>query len=111
MIGRAVGTRGQRIAGGLVILALVALLAVTFRVRTRDSFAIGAGPAGSAAYRQAAAFAACMRGHGEPGVPTPPPGDGITVQLPGSGPEARAVAACKALAPTGREDTSVSITL
>jgi hypothetical protein len=111
MNGRTDRSQGQWIAGGLAIVALVALLAVTFRVRTQDSFATGAGPAGSVAYRQAVAFAACMRDDGEPGVPTPPPGDGITVPLPGSGTEARAVAACRPLAPSGREDTNVSITL
>lgn len=94
-------------------VAVLALLAVTFRVHTQTAFDVGSGPAGSVAYRQAIAFAACMRDYGVPDMPDPPPGNdyAITVPVPGSGQVARAVAACRRLAPSGRDDTKVLITL
>jgi hypothetical protein len=73
MNGRTAGKRCPRLAIALVCVAVVALLATTFKVHTQTSFATGAGPAGSAAYRQAIAFVQCMRSHGVPTLPDPPP--------------------------------------
>ena len=118
MNGKTAGNLGPRLAIALVIVAVVALLAATFRVHTQTSFSTGSGPAGSAAYRQEIAFVRCMRSHGVPSLPDPPPGGSISVQLTqnGSGGKSRdpvpqAFDACKPLAPHGREDTNIQMTL
>jgi hypothetical protein len=112
------GNRGPRLAIALVAVAVVALLAATFRVHTQTSFSPGAGPAGSAAYRQEISFVRCMRSHGVPDLPDPPPGDSISVPLTRNGtggkssdPVPQAFDACKQLAPRGRETTNIQITL
>ena len=106
------GNRPERRWMVFATLAAVALLATTFRVHTQASFVAGSGPTGSAAYRQVIAFATCLRGHGVPDIPNPPPGSNaaLSVPVPKSGPTARAVDACKRLAPSGRDNLSVSIT-
>jgi hypothetical protein len=86
-------------------VAVIAVLAATFRVHTQSAFVTGSGPAGSAAYRQEIAFAQCLRSHGLPDVPDPPPGGSISV------PMTQALDACKHLVPRGRENTTVKITL
>jgi len=112
------GNRGPRLAIALAVVAIVALLAATFRVYTQTSFSSGAGPAGSAAYRQEIAFVQCMRSHGVPDLPDPAPGDSISVPLTRNGaggnssdPVSQAFDACKRLAPRGRETTNIQITL
>jgi hypothetical protein len=116
--GKIAGNRDRRLAIALVVVVAVALLATTFRVHTQTSFSTGSGPAGSAAYRQEIAFVRCMRGHGLPSLPDPPPGGSISVQLTGNGagerssdPASQAFDACKQLAPRGRDDTNIQITL
>jgi hypothetical protein len=115
--GKIAGNR-PRLAIALVVVVVVALLATTFRVHTQTSFSTGSGPAGSAAYRQEIAFVRCMRGHGLPSLPDPPPGGSISVQLTRNGagerssdPATQAFDACKQLAPRGRDDTNIQITL
>jgi hypothetical protein len=105
MNGTTAGNRGPRLVIAMVAVAVVALLATTFRVHTQTSFATGAGPAGSAAHRQEIAFVQCMRGHGVPDLPDPPPGDSVSV------PVTQTLDACKQLAPRGRETTNVQIRL
>jgi hypothetical protein len=65
-----------------------------------------------------AVLAQCMRSHGVPNLPAPPPGGSIT--LPGTqngtegkpgDPTAKAVHACRRLAPRGREITTLQIVL
>jgi hypothetical protein len=111
MNGKTAGKRGKWLVGALVVVAAVALLAAAFRVHVQNSFSTSSGPVGSAADQQAIAFATCMRGHGISNIPDPPPGDGVAVRVPKNGPVAQAVDACKHLAPSGRETTSVQITL
>jgi hypothetical protein len=108
------GNRGPRRAGALAVAAAVAVLATACSTQTSTSYA--AGPAGSAAYRQVIAFVQCMRSHGAPNLPDPPPGGGITLPAPQNGTggqsgdfPAQAVAACKHLLPRGREITNVVI--
>jgi hypothetical protein len=110
MNGNTVGNRGPRRLGVLVAVAALALLATAFRVHVQNSFSTGSGPAGSAAYRQEIAFAGCMRSHGVPNFPDPPPGDFISVQLTQNA-VSQAVAACKRLAPGGRKNTNLQIRL
>jgi hypothetical protein len=112
------GNRGSRLAIALVVVAVVAVLAAAFRVHTQNSFSIGSGPAGSAADLQELAFVRCMRSHGAPGLPDPPPGGSISVQLTqngaggkSSGPVSQAFDACRQLAPRIRETTNIQITL
>ena len=75
MKGKTAGNRNPWLAIALVVVAVVALLATTFRVHAQTSFATGSGPAGSAAYRQEIAFVQCMRSHGVPKLPAPLPGE------------------------------------
>jgi hypothetical protein len=91
-------------------VAVIAVLAATFRVRTQTSFSTGSGAAGSAAYQQEIAFVRCMRSHGMPDLPDPPPGGSISVPK-SSALASQAVDACKHLTPLGRENTTVKITL
>ncbi len=118
MNGKTAGNRGPRLAIALVVVAVVALLAATFRMHTQTSFATGSAPAASAAYRQEIAFVQCMRSHGVPNLPDPPPGGSISVPLTQNGaggksgdPVSQAFGACKQLAPHGRETTNIQITL
>jgi hypothetical protein len=119
MNGRTAGNRDPRRVGALVVAAVVvAMLATSFRVQTYTSYSTGSGPAGSAAYRQEIAFVRCMRGHGVPNLPEPPPGDFISVQFTRNGaggkssdPASRAFDACKQLAPRGRETANIKVTL
>jgi hypothetical protein len=118
MKGKSAGNRDPRLAIALAVVAVVALLAATFRMHTQTSFATDPGPAGSAAYRQAIAFVLCMRSHGVPTLPVPPAGDSLSVPLTPnavggnySGPVPQAFDACKQLAPSGRETTNMQITL
>jgi hypothetical protein len=119
MNGNTAGNWGPRHVGALVaVAAAVAMLATAFRMQTYDSFFTGSGPAGSAAYRQEVAFVRCMRSHGVPNFPDPPPGGFISVQLTQNGaggkssdPMSRAFDACKQLAPRGRETTNIKVTL
>jgi hypothetical protein len=118
MDGKTADNRSRRLAAALVAAAVVAVLAVAFGVHTQTSFATGSGPAGSAAYRQEIAFVRCMRSHGVPSLPDPPPGASISVRLThdgtggkSGGPVPQAFAACKQLAPRGRETTDIQITL
>jgi hypothetical protein len=119
MNGNTAGNWSPRHVGVLVaVAAVVAMLATAFRMQTYDSFFTGSGPAGSAAYRQEIAFAGCMRSHGVPDFPDPPPGDFISVRLTQNGtggkssvPVSRALDACKQLAPRGRETTNIKVTL
>lgn len=118
MNAKSAGHRGPRLAIALFALAAVALLAATFRLHMRASFATGSGPAGTAAYRQEIAFVRCMRSHGVPNLPDPPPGGSISVPLThtaaggtSSDPMSQALEACKQLAPRGRETTNIQITL
>jgi hypothetical protein len=118
MKGETAGNRNPRLAIALVAVAVFALLATTFRVHTQTSFATGSGPAGSAAYRQEIAFVQCMRSHGVPDLPDPPPGGSVSMPLTrtGAGPKSsdpgsQAFDACQRLAPRGRDTTNVQITL
>jgi hypothetical protein len=115
MNGKTAGNRGRWLAGAL---AVVAMLAATFRVHVQTYTSYPAGSAGSAAYRQEIAFVQCMRGHGVPNLPVPPPGGSITVQKTQNGtggkpsdPTAKAANACQQLAPRGREMTNLKIVL
>jgi hypothetical protein len=106
MNGRTAGNWDPRHVGATVaVAAVVAMLATTFRVQTYDSYSTGSGPAGSAAYRQEITFVRCMRGHGVPNLPDPPPGDPIVVRV------SQAFDACKQLTPHGRETTNIRIVL
>ena len=74
------------------------------------------GPAGSVTYAQELAFVQCMRSHGVPNFPDPPPGSSITLQVPQNGaggkpsdPATQALDACKHLLPRGRETTKIQI--
>jgi hypothetical protein len=118
MNGKSAGNRGPWLAGALAVVAVVAVLAATFRVHVQTYTSYPAGPAGSATYRQEIAFVQCMRSHGGPNLPDPPPGGSITLPetqtaLGGgaSGATAKAVNACKRLAPRGRETTTIQIVL
>lgn len=118
MNGTTAVSRGPRLALILVAVAVIGLLAATFRVRTQASFVTASGTAGSAAYRQEIAFVRCMRARGDPGIPDPPPGNfAITVQLPPGGPGGpgatvgRAFDACRALDPSGRKMTNIQVRL
>jgi hypothetical protein len=93
-------------------VAVIAVVAATFRVHTQTSFFTGSGPAGSAAYRQEIAFVRCMRSHGVPDLPDPPPGGSLSVPLTQNRALAsQAVDACKHLAAHGRANMTVKITL
>ena len=70
MNGKTAGNRGPRLAIALVVVAVVALLATTFRIHTQTSFVTGSAPAASAAYRQEIAFVQCMRSQACPTCPT-----------------------------------------
>jgi len=104
--------RSPRPGSVLAVVAVAALLATTFRVHVQESsFSTGSGPAGSAAYRQEIAFVGCMRRHGVTNLPDPPPSGGsISVQLTRNA-VSRAVDVCERLAPGGRENTNIQITL
>jgi len=104
MNGQTAGHRGRRLAGALAVVAVVAVLAPTFRVHAQTTTSYPAGPAGSAAYRQEIAFVQCLRSHGVPNLPVPPPGGSITL------PE-KAADACHQLAPRGRQTTTIKIVL
>jgi hypothetical protein len=104
------GNRNLWLGGVVAAVAVVALLAATLRVHTESSFMTGSGPAGSAAYRQEVAFAGCVRRHGVTGFPDPFPGGSISVPLTQNA-VSQAVDACRQLAPGGREDTNVQVTL
>ena len=111
MNGETASTRSLRPGRVLAIVAVVALLAATFRVHVQQtSFSTGSGPAGSAAYRQEIAFVGCMRRHGVTNLPGPPPGSSISVQLTQNA-VSQAVDVCERLAPRGRENTNIQITL
>jgi hypothetical protein len=107
MNGKTAGNRSPRLAVALTVVAVVALLAATFRVHVQTYTSYPAGPAGSAAYRQEVAFVQCLRSHGVPGVHGPPPPGG-SVNLQGS---QEAVRACQRLAPRGRQTSKVQIVL
>jgi hypothetical protein len=118
MNGKIADNRGPRLAITLVVVAVMAVLAATFRVHMQTSFATGFGPAGSTSYRQEIAFVRCMRSHGAPGLPDPPPGGSINMQLTQNGagakssdPVPQAFNACRQLAPRGRETTNIQIRL
>jgi hypothetical protein len=118
MNGKTAGIRRPELAIALIVVAVIAVLAPTFRAHTHLVFSTGSGPAGSAAYRQEIAFARCMRSHGLPDFPDPAPGGSISMQLTQNGaggkssdPVSRAFDACKQLAPRGREATNIQITL
>ena len=100
----AAGNQGPRLAWALAVVAVVAVLAATFRVHAQTSTSYPAGSAGSATYRQEIAFVQCMRSHGMPNLPAPAPGGSITL------PE-KAADACHQLAPRGREITNIKIVL
>jgi hypothetical protein len=104
MNGKTAGNRGRRLAGALAVVAVVAVLAPTFRVHAQTTTSYPAGSAGSATYRQEIAFAQCLRSHGVPNLPAPPPGGSIT-------PPEQAADACHQLAPRGREITNIKIVL
>jgi hypothetical protein len=103
MNGKAAGNRGPRLAWALAVVAVVAVLAATFRVHAQTNTSYPAGSAGSATYRQEIAFVRCMRSHGMPNLPIPPPGGSITLRETPS--------ACQQLAPRGREITNLKIVL
>jgi hypothetical protein len=106
MNGTTADTRGpRRVALLVAVAAAVALLIAAFHVQMYTTFSTGTGPAGSAAYQQEIAFAQCMRGYGVPDVPSPPPGESISMSVP------RAAGACEQLAPGGRETTNIRIVL
>jgi len=118
MNGNTAGNRGPRLAMAMVAVAAVAVLAVAFRVHAQTSFSTGSGQPGSAAYRQEIAFVRCMRSHGMPDLPDPPPGGSVSVQLTqngaggkSSGTVPQAFDACGRLAPRGRKTTKIQITL
>jgi len=64
----------------VAVAVATAVLATACSAQTSTS--CSAGPAGSATYRQVTAFVQCMRRHGVPNVPDPPPGGGIVLQAP-----------------------------
>jgi|SRR5580692_914453 hypothetical protein len=114
MNGKTGGIRDPRRAGALAAAAAAAVLATACSAQTSTSY--HAGPAGSATYRQDIAFVQCMRRHGVRNLPDPPPGGGITLQVPQNGaqgkpgdPWAQGVDACKHLLPRGREITNIQI--
>ena len=118
MNGKTAGNRRRWLALALAVAAVIAVLAPTFRVHVQTYTSYPAGLAGSATYRQDIAFVQCMRSHGVPNLPAPPPGGSIT--LPGTqngteakpgDPTAKAVHACRRLAPRGREITNLKIVL
>ncbi len=112
MNGKAAGYRGPRLAGALAVVAVVALLAASFRVHVQTYTSYPAGPAGSATYRQEVAFVQCLRSHGLPGLPDPPPpGGSVNLQVTQNGIGGKAVDACQRLAPRGRETTKIQIVL
>lgn len=111
MNGKTAGNRSLRPWKVLAVMAVVALLATTFRVHVQQtSFSAGSGPAGPAAYRQEIAFVGCLRHHGVTNLPDPPPGLFIIVPLTQNS-VSQAVDACRRLAPRGRENTNLQITL
>jgi hypothetical protein len=110
MNGKTAGNRGRWLAGALAVVAVVAVLAATFRVHVQTYTSYPAGSAGSATYRQENAFVQCLRSHGMPGLPVPLPTGG-TLTLPESGKPSDAIRACQRLAPRGREMTNVRIVL
>jgi len=118
MNGKTAGNRRRRLAVTLAVAAVIAVLAPTLRVHVQTYTSYSAGSAGSATYRQAIAFVQCLRGYGMPNLPTPPPGGSITLQGTQNGtggkpgdPTAKAVDACKQLAPRGRRITNLQIVL
>jgi hypothetical protein len=112
MNGRTTGNWNSRRVGVLVVVAaVVAVLAAAFRVQTYTSYSTDSGSAGSAAYRQEIIFVQCMRGHGAPNFPVPPPGGSVAVQMSPGDPTTRAVDACKQLLPRGMETKDVRIVL
>ena len=118
MSGKTAGNRRPWLAVALAVAAVIAVLAATFRVHVQTYMSYPAGSAGSATYRQEIAFVQCMRSHGVPNLPTPPPGGSITLQATQNGtggkpgdPTAKAADACKRLAPRGREMTNLQIVL
>ena len=104
MNGQTAGNRGRRLAGALAVVVVVAVLALTFRVHAQTTTSYPAGSAGSATYRQELAFVQCLRSHGVPNMPVPPPGGAIT-------PPEKAAGACRQLAPRGRQITNIKIVL
>jgi hypothetical protein len=112
MNGRTTGNWNPRRVGILVVVAaVVAVMAAAFRVQTYTSYSTGSASAGSAAYRQEIIFVECMRSHGAPNFPVPPPGGSVAVQMSPGDPATRAVDACKQLLPHGRETEDVRIVL
>jgi hypothetical protein len=107
MNGKTAGNRGPWLAVALAVVAVVALLAATFRVHVQTYTSYPAGSAGSATYRQEIAFVQCLRSHGVPWLPDPPPPGG-SLNLRDS---QKAVNACRRLAPRGREMSKIQIVL
>jgi hypothetical protein len=116
MNGKTAGNRGLWLARALAVAAVVAVLAATFRVHVRTYTSY---PVRSATYRQEIAFVQCMRSHGVPTLPYPaPPAGSIAPQETQDGtggkpsdPTAKAVNACKRLAPHGKKITAIQIVL
>jgi subtilase family serine protease len=110
MNGKTGGTRLLRRGGALAVATAVAVLTTACGlVHVHFGSSGGSAPAGPATYRAELAYAQCMRAHGLPGFPNPPPSGGRSVHYqpnvnPNS-PAARANAACKYLLAGGSTGT------
>jgi subtilase family serine protease len=106
MTGNTIGTRARTLA----VAAAVAVLATSCSVIHVHLGSTASAESGN--YRQALAFAQCMRSHGLPGFPLPDPhktaGVSIHVSVAPNSPAGRANAACRHLLPGGSPATSAA---
>ena len=108
MNGKNGGSRGLRRAVALTAVAAAAVLVAACGGSAPP--AASSAPGGSAYYQKEIAFAQCMRSHGMPNFPDPPPSGSITenVSPTTTGPEVRAYNACKQLLPRGSTNANSS---
>jgi len=102
------GSLRLRHAGSLAVAAAVAVAVTACSGAPSPSgFSGGSFPAASSDYQADLAYARCMRAHGVPDFPIPSPsqGFGISGHPSGTGPLARANAACQHLLPAGSTAT------
>jgi len=97
--------RRSAVLGATAAVAAAAIGAASCSVQNSTSYATGS--ASSASYRQVTAFVQCVRGHGVPNFPAPPPGGGIELPATQNGTAGHAIDTCKHLLPRGREITKV----
>jgi hypothetical protein len=103
------GNQGLWRAGAVLITVAVAALATGCSVATSTQYP--SGVAGSVTHQQVVAFVQCVRSRGALDFSVPPPGEHRALTLPpdGTGPDAKAIDACRHLLPRGREITSISV--